>query len=60
MTRKQNYIKIQGSKEFVDAALKVVNQKFQVVFQTDFRESDSTPNIYFLYVNIADVFMEAV
>jgi len=41
MTRKQNYFKIVGSKDFIRAALKVIDEKFQVVFQTDIRESDS-------------------
>ena len=59
MTRKQNYFKIVGTKDFIRAALKVIDEKFQVVFQTDIRESDSEDNIFFVYVNIADVFMEA-
>jgi hypothetical protein len=60
MTRKQNYFKIVGTKAFIDAALKVIDQKFQVVFQTDVRESDSASDIFFVYVNIADKFMEVL
>jgi hypothetical protein len=60
MTRKRNYFKICGSKEFIDAALKVITPKFQVVFQTDLKESDTVADIYFLYINIADRFLEVV
>ena len=58
MTQKKNYVKVVGSKQFVRAASQFITEKFQVVFKTDVRESDSEDDVYFLYINIADAFLE--
>jgi hypothetical protein len=58
MTLKKNYFKICGSKQFVRAASQLITEKFQVVFKTDVRQSDSDDDVFFLYVNIADSFLE--
>lgn len=61
MTKKpRNYVKIVGSRAFVESASNLLEPKYDIIYQTPIRESDSEPDIFFVYVNIAYVFLEPV